>query len=451
MTTPDRADLVVVGAGTIGGWASYFAKTDGAGRVVVLERGLVGMGASSRAAGIVRAQGGTPATVALGRWSIDFYRRQAATTRHGLGLPRARLPDPRGHRRRRAGRPRARRDAASRGPRRRLADGRRGRRGGADAVARRPSRRQLPRDRRLHRPAAQRPCLLAGDAGGGRRAPRANRVRGPPARADPGRRPPRRRRRDERRADRHGPRPAHGRPVAAGRRPDGRRPDPGRRGAPHGRRCSSRTRRSTSSGCRWCSTSARGCTGGSRRAASCSAGATRTRRPARRDRSTGRCTRRPGRGSAAFVPITRDLGLRKIWAATIDYTPDHLPILGPALTPDGAAIGGVTVASAGGHGMMWGPGVARVAVDLALTGRTDVARRDRPRARPVRRARPEPPRHRSRSRCRSRSTPRTPASAPDDPMADAASRSSWRPARRASRSAPRTVAASRRSGSTAGS
>ena len=36
----DRADLVVVGAGTIGGWASVFAKADGVGRVVVLERGL---------------------------------------------------------------------------------------------------------------------------------------------------------------------------------------------------------------------------------------------------------------------------------------------------------------------------------------------------------------------------------------------------------------------------
>jgi sarcosine oxidase subunit beta len=73
---------------------------------------------------------------------------------------------------------------------------------------------------------------------------------------------------------------------------------------------------------------------------------------------------------AGFVPITRDLGLRKIWAATIDYTPDHLPILGPALTVDGVRIEGVTVASAGGHGMMWGPGVARVAADLALTDRT---------------------------------------------------------------------------------
>ena len=72
----DRADLVVIGAGTIGGWASYFARSLGAERVVVLERGRVGEGASSRAAGIVRAQGGTATTVALGRWSIDFYRGQ---------------------------------------------------------------------------------------------------------------------------------------------------------------------------------------------------------------------------------------------------------------------------------------------------------------------------------------------------------------------------------------
>jgi sarcosine oxidase subunit beta len=75
---------------------------------------------------------------------------------------------------------------------------------------------------------------------------------------------------------------------------------------------------------------------------------------------------------AGFVPITRDLALRKIWAATIDYTPDHLPILGPALRQDGSAIGGVWVAAAAGHGMMWGPGVSRVAADLVLRGRTDL-------------------------------------------------------------------------------
>jgi sarcosine oxidase subunit beta len=77
---------------------------------------------------------------------------------------------------------------------------------------------------------------------------------------------------------------------------------------------------------------------------------------------------------AELVPVTAGLGLRRTWAATIDYTPDHLPIIGPAITggPGGTAIGGVTVACAGGAGMMWGPGVARAAADVALTGRSDV-------------------------------------------------------------------------------
>jgi sarcosine oxidase, subunit beta len=72
-----------------------------------------------------------------------------------------------------------------------------------------------------------------------------------------------------------------------------------------------------------------------------------------------------------LLPVTAGLGLRKIWAATIDYTPDHLPIIGPARTEAGP-IGGVFVASAGGHGMMWGPGVARAAADVALTGSSGV-------------------------------------------------------------------------------
>lgn len=74
---------------------------------------------------------------------------------------------------------------------------------------------------------------------------------------------------------------------------------------------------------------------------------------------------------ARLVPVTADLGLRKAWAATIDFTPDHLPILGPALTADGP-VQGTVVAAAGGHGMMWGPGVARAAADLALDGRTSL-------------------------------------------------------------------------------
>jgi sarcosine oxidase subunit beta len=75
---------------------------------------------------------------------------------------------------------------------------------------------------------------------------------------------------------------------------------------------------------------------------------------------------------AGFVPVTRDLPLRRIWAATIDYTPDHTPIIGPAITRDGRRLHGVVVAAAGGHGMMWGPGISRAAVDLLLRGRTDV-------------------------------------------------------------------------------
>jgi sarcosine oxidase, subunit beta len=74
---------------------------------------------------------------------------------------------------------------------------------------------------------------------------------------------------------------------------------------------------------------------------------------------------------AELVPVTAGLGLRRIWAATIDYTPDHLPIIGPALTP-GGTLNGMVVASAGGAGMMWGPAVARAAADVALTGSSEV-------------------------------------------------------------------------------
>jgi len=45
------------------------------------------------------------------------------------------------------------------------------------------------------------------------------------------------------------------------------------------------------------------------------------------------------------------------------------------LGPDGP-VRGTVVASAGGHGMMWGPGVSRAAADLVLTGATDVVDAD---------------------------------------------------------------------------
>jgi glycine/D-amino acid oxidase-like deaminating enzyme len=74
---------------------------------------------------------------------------------------------------------------------------------------------------------------------------------------------------------------------------------------------------------------------------------------------------------AEIVPVTAGLGLRKIWAATIDYTPDHLPVVGP-VPGTGGPVSGLTVAGAGGAGMMWGPAVARTAADLALTGSSEV-------------------------------------------------------------------------------
>jgi sarcosine oxidase, subunit beta len=79
---------------------------------------------------------------------------------------------------------------------------------------------------------------------------------------------------------------------------------------------------------------------------------------------------------ALYLPVTANLALRKAWAATINYTPDHQPIIGPGLTAKGDRIGGLTIASAGGHGMMWGPAVARIAADLALEGTTSVAEVD---------------------------------------------------------------------------
>ena len=71
-----------------------------------------------------------------------------------------------------------------------------------------------------------------------------------------------------------------------------------------------------------------------------------------------------------LVPVTKGLGMRKAWTATIDFTPDHMPILGPVIDADGVAVEGTTVAGCAGHGMMWGPAIAKIAADLAIKGET---------------------------------------------------------------------------------
>ena len=365
----DRADLVVVGAGTVGGWASVFAAGDGVGRVVVLERGLAGMGASSRAAGIVRAQGGTPATVALGRWSIDFYRGQTAAYGTDSGfrelgyLILAVTEDDE-----RAGRERvAMQQAAG------LTDVRwlsadeavatvsslspEGHRGGSYRDG--DGHIDPPRNVRAYslallsagvelrertsfiglRTSEDQSHVVAVETDAGViETERVLLTGGPSLRAVgslAGLRIPAG-------ATRHSVAVLEPHPVfAVDRMPMVFDIDAGlywrleEGGLLFG----------------WSDPDER-------------PGEARDIDWAAYERCRARL--------ADYMPMTRELGLRKIWAATIEYTPDHLPILGPAIRPDGSVIGGVTVASAAGHGMMWGPGVARAAADLALSGVTEL-------------------------------------------------------------------------------
>jgi sarcosine oxidase, subunit beta len=366
----ERADLVVVGAGTIGGWASVFAKADGLGRVIVVERGLAGMGASSRASGIVRAQGGTPATVALGRWSIDFYNGQQAAygTDSGFRELGYLILAVTGEDER-AGRERVAMQQAE-GLAVRWLDAAEA---AATAITLSPNGHRggsyIETDGAIDPPRNVRAYALAMQQAGVELRERT---------AFTGLRTT---------------------PAADGSRVTAVETDAG----------TIETERVLFTG--GPSLRSVGQLAGLR----IPAGAVRhtvavlepspvfdvPRLPMVFDIGAGLYWRLeeggllfgwsnpdepPGENLTidwpfqermrarleSFVPATRGLALRRIWAATIDYTPDHLPILGPALTPDGARIEGVTVASAGGHGMMWGPGVARVAADLVTHGRSDL-------------------------------------------------------------------------------
>jgi sarcosine oxidase subunit beta len=67
-------DAVIVGGGNLGLWAARGLARRGVGRVAVCDRGWFGGGATSRSAGMVRAQGGTATAVVLGRDSRELYR-----------------------------------------------------------------------------------------------------------------------------------------------------------------------------------------------------------------------------------------------------------------------------------------------------------------------------------------------------------------------------------------
>jgi sarcosine oxidase subunit beta len=367
----DVADLVIVGGGTVGGWASVFARKQGAKRVVVLEKGVVGQGASSRAAGVVRAQGGTPETVALGRWSIRFYRGQrdaygtdSAFRELGYLILAVSRTDER------AGRERVdmQREAglevswlsADEAVAINSTLAPTGHRGGSYAAS--DGCIDPPRNVRAYSLAMQRSkidlrertrflgvttrsgrrgasALTGVETSGGTILTERLILTGGPQLRDVGR--------------------TLGLRIPAG----------GARhqvvvSEPHPAFEVDRLPmvfdigaglywRLEEGGLLWGMSNPK-------------------EAPGRARAIDWPYLRSMQRRLARFVPITKELGIRKAWAATIDYTPDHLPILGPALRPDGSSIDGVTVASPGGHGMMWGPAVARIAADLALRGRTKV-------------------------------------------------------------------------------
>ncbi len=369
MAKQETADLVVVGAGTVGGWASWFAATSGARRVVVLERDLAGQGASSRAAGVVRAQGGTPTTVALGRFSIAFYKSQpdrlgADSGFRELGyliLSVTRTDEAQAAERvamqRRAGLD-VRVVDATEACRLNPTLARVGHRGGSYCAS--DGTIDPPRNVRAYAQAMrqagvrlrERTAFLGlrtvASRGGRRRVTGVRTSDGVIA--------------TERVILTGGPTlRAVGRLVGARIFAGGARHQVVVT-EPHPAFDVERLPmvfdvgaglywRLEEGGLLWGTSNPKEAPGEARQI----------------DWSyLSRMERRLHK----LVPKARGLGMRKVWCATIDYTPDHLPILGPVQTTQGVTIEGTTVASAGGHGMMWGPGVARVAADLALEGRS---------------------------------------------------------------------------------
>jgi sarcosine oxidase, subunit beta len=72
---PERADVVVVGGGVMGTSAAFHLAEAGVRDVLLLERGALGEGSTSRAAGGVRAQFSDALNVTLGARSLEAFAR----------------------------------------------------------------------------------------------------------------------------------------------------------------------------------------------------------------------------------------------------------------------------------------------------------------------------------------------------------------------------------------
>jgi sarcosine oxidase, subunit beta len=370
MPMPPAADAIVIGGGTVGAWCAYFLRQAGLRRVVLVEKGVLGQGASSRAAGVVRVQGGTPEAVALGRWSRAFYLRQrdeigtdSGFVEQGYLLPcftEAEVA---------AARERMAMQTAAGLPVRWLTPAE------VDAVNPTLAPGQTlggtfceqdgyiapPRNVAAYTVALVRSGVEIAEhvtfqgllTAGGRTA---GQFRGVQTSAGPiegglvvltG-----------------GPKLAEVGRLAGVRIPAGGVRHQVAVTEQHPDLAPSRVPMvfDVSAGLYW-----RPEEGGLLFGMSNPAEVPGENRGVDEDYFALMRARLAG-----LVPVTAGLPLRRIWAATIDFTPDHLPIIGPALGADGP-LDGVTVASAGGAGMMWGPAVARSAADVAVGGSTEVA------------------------------------------------------------------------------
>jgi glycine/D-amino acid oxidase-like deaminating enzyme len=367
----ERADLVIVGAGTLGGWASVFAREAGVGRVVVLEREQVGSGASSRAAGMVRAQGGGPDTVRLGTWSIGFYRGQAERygtdsgfVSRGYVILATTLAQEHAARERIAMQVDTGLDARWVTPAevRRLipamaADGYRGgsyvatdgwvdppRNVRAFSLAMRHAGVELRegvsflglRTRAGRR--GRREVTAVETTGGSIATPRVLLTGGPSLQAV---------------AAAAGARAWVGyarHQVAVTEPSEALHADTTAMAFDIG---AGIYWRPEEGGFLWGMSNPEEAPGPGRAI-------------------DWRYLRKMERRLDRLVPAARGLGMKKVWAATIEYTPDHVPLAGPLVLRDGTEVDGASIACACGHGMMWGPAVARIATDLMLEGHTSV-------------------------------------------------------------------------------
>jgi len=356
------ADAVVVGGGTVGAWCAYFLRRAGLARVVLVEKGFLGQGASSRAAGVVRLQGGTPEAVRLGQWSRRFYLSQrdelgtdSGFTELGYLLPCFTAADVA------AARERIAMQSALGVPVRWLDPGE------VDAANPTLAPGQTlggtfcaedgfitpPRNVTAYTVALNRSGVEVAEQVAFRGLTSGRGGSGIGVQTSQGR------------IDAGlvvltgGPKLAAVGALAGIRIPAGGARHQVAVTEQHPDLAPSRVPMvfDLAAGLYW-----RPEEGG------LLFGMSNPDEPPGENREVdeGYLAKMRGR-LAQLVPVTAGLGLRRIWAATIDYTPDHLPIIGPA-----PGLAGVTVACAGGAGMMWGPGVAKAAADVALSGSSDV-------------------------------------------------------------------------------